>query len=91
MIFEWDENKSRINLKKHGVSFDEAMTFFGDPLSVTVADPEHSVDEYRFVDIGLSDKIRLLVVAYTERGNHIRIISSRMALPAERTMYEKGD
>jgi uncharacterized DUF497 family protein len=91
MIFEWDENKSRINLKKHGISFDEAMTVFGDPLSVTIADPVHSVDEYRFVDIGLSDKIRLLVVAYTDRGNRIRIISSRLALPAERTMYEKGD
>jgi uncharacterized DUF497 family protein len=90
MIFEWDENKSRANLKKHGVSFEEAKTVFGDPLSLTIGDPDHSVNEMRFVDIGVSDRSRLLLVSYTERGNRIRLISSRLALPAERTMYEEG-
>jgi hypothetical protein len=91
MIFEWDENKSSANLKKHGVSFEEARTILGDPLSLTVDDPEHSDDEYRFIDIGISDKGRLLVVSYTERRRRIRIISARLALPAERKVYEKGN
>ena len=90
-IFEWDEKKARINLKKHGVSFDEAVTVFLDPLSITVADPSHSETEYRFLDIGLSDQGRLLVISYTERVSHIRIISSRPALPAERKAYEKSN
>ena len=90
MIFEWDEQKAASNLKKHGVSFQEAKTAFGDTLSITVADPEHSDTEYRFIDIGLTERGRLLVVSYTERGARIRIISSRLALPAERILYEKG-
>ncbi|HIJ81601.1 MAG TPA: BrnT family toxin [Desulfuromonadales bacterium] len=90
MIFEWDEQKAAGNLKKHGVSFQEAKTVFGDPLSITVADPEHSDSEDRFIDIGLTENGRLLVVAYTERGTKIRIISARLALPVERTIYEKG-
>lgn len=90
MIFEWDDQKATSNLKKHGVSFQEAKTVFGDMLSITVADPEHSESEYRFIDIGLTESGRLLVVSYTERGTKIRIISSRLALPAERMLYEKG-
>lgn len=90
MIFEWDDQKASSNLKKHGVSFQEAKTVFGDTLSITVADPEHSESEYRFIDIGLTESGRLLVVSYTERGTKIRIISSRLALPAERMLYEKG-
>ena len=90
MIFEWDDQKATSNLKKHGVSFQEAKTVFGDTLSITVADPEHSESEYRFIDIGLTESGRLLVVSYTERGTKIRIISSRLALPAERMLYEKG-
>lgn len=90
MIFEWDDQKAKSNLKKHGVSFQEAKTVFGDKLSITVADPEHSESEYRFIDIGLTESGRLLVVSYTERGTKIRIISSRLALPAERMLYEKG-
>ena len=90
MIFEWDDQKATSNLKKHGVSFQEAKTIFGDTLSITVADPEHSESEYRFIDIGLTESGRLLVVSYTERGTKIRIISSRLALPAERMLYEKG-
>jgi len=91
MIFEWDEKKAVSNLKKHGVSFIEAATVFLDPLSITVVDSEHSVEEYRFLDVGLSDKGRLLVVSYAERSFHIRIISSRPALPVERKAYEKGN
>jgi hypothetical protein len=90
VIFEWDDQKATSNLKKHGVSFQEAKTVFGDMLSITVADPEHSESEYRFIDIGLTESGRLLVVSYTERGTKIRIISSRLALPAERMLYEKG-
>ena len=90
MIFECDNQKATSNLKKHGVSFQEAKTVFGDTLSITVADPEHSESEYRFIDIGLTESGRLLVVSYTERGTKIRIISSRPALPAERILYEKG-
>lgn len=91
MTFEWDEKKAVSNLKKHGVSFVEAATVFLDPLSITVVDSEHSEEEYRFLDVGLSDKGRLLVVSYAERVSHIRIISSRTALPVERKAYEKGN
>jgi len=91
MIFEWDEKKALTNLKKHGVSFNEAITVFHDPLSLTVADQSHSETEHRFLDIGISEQGRLLVVSYTERASRIRIISSRQALPAERKIYEKGD
>ncbi len=91
MIFEWDYNKSKVNLKNHKVSFEEARTVFSDPLSITVADPEHSDTEYRFIDIGMSEQMRLLVVSYTERGKNIRIISARSALPVERRCYEKRD
>ena len=90
MIFEWDDNKSRANIKKHGISFEEARSVFSDPLSITVADPEHSEEEFRFIDIGMSERSRLLVVSYTERGRNIRIISARLALPVERRCYEKN-
>lgn len=89
MIFEWDDIKSRANLKKHGISFEEARSVFSDPLSITVADPDHSDTEFRFIDIGMSEQSRLLVVSYTERRRNIRIISARRALPAERKWYEK--
>jgi len=91
MIFEWDDSKSIVNLKNHKVSFEEARTVFSDPLSITVADPEHSETEYRFIDIGMSEQRRLLVISYTERGTNIRIISARRALPVERKCYEKSD
>jgi uncharacterized DUF497 family protein len=89
MIFEWDDNKSKANIKKHKVSFEEARSVFADSLSITVADPDHSEGEYRFIDIGISEQRRLLVVSYTERGRSIRIISARCALPVERRWYEK--
>lgn len=88
--FQWDEEKAGANLKKHKVSFDEAATVFSDPLSITTRDPDHSVDEQRYLDIGRSDKGRVLVVAYTERGASIRIISCRKATPRERRRYEEG-
>jgi uncharacterized DUF497 family protein len=91
MIFEWDDNKSKANVKNHKISFEEARSVFSDPLSITVADPEHSETEYRFIDIGMSEQRRLLVVSYTERGRNIRIISARRALPVERRYYEKNN
>ncbi len=87
--FEWDEEKAKANFKKHKVSFDEAITVFSDPLSITIPDPDHSIDEERYIDIGTSDKGRVLVVVYTERGANIRIISCRKATPAERRRYEE--
>jgi len=89
MQFEWDPKKSRANLRKHGVSFEEASTVFFDDLSLTGNDPDHSLDEDRFVTFGLSSMGRLLVVAYTERGEHIRIISARLVTGSERKLYEE--
>ena len=89
--FEWDENKAKANLKKHRVGFDEAITVFTDPFSMTIQDPGHSADEQRYIDIGSSDKGRVLVVVYTERGSNIRIISCRRATPSERKLYEEVD
>jgi uncharacterized DUF497 family protein len=88
--FEWDEEKAKANLGKHGMSFDEAATVFIDPFSVTITDPDHSTEEQRYVDIGSSEKGRVLVVVYTERGRSIRIISCRKATPSERRLYEEG-
>jgi uncharacterized DUF497 family protein len=88
LIFEWDEKKADDNLRKHGVSFDEAKTVFNDPFSVTIYDPDHSSHEERYIDIGLSSNGRLIVVSYTERGKRIRIISSREATRKEQQEYE---
>jgi hypothetical protein len=88
--FEWDPRKDVVNLRKHGVSFAEATTAFGDPLSVTVRDPDHSEDEERFVLMGLSHRARLLVVVHTDRGGRIRIISARSATRREKNDYEGG-
>ncbi len=89
--FEWHDDKAKENLRKHGVSFDEAKTVFNDPFSITVADPMHSIDEDRFIDIGVSATGQLLVVAYTERGTNIRLISCRRATRAERRIYERRE
>lgn len=88
MQFEWDAQKAAQNLVKHGVSFDEASTVFGDPLAGTILDPRHSSDELRFVTIGLSVSQRLIVVAHAERDDRIRIISARRATRRERRKYE---
>jgi len=87
--FEWDPSKAKLNFKKHRVSFDEASTVFRDPLSITIADPDQSVSEHRFVDLGMSHRGKLLVVSYTERKGRIRIISARLATRAERKTYEE--
>lgn len=89
LTFEWDEDKAEQNLKKHGVSFHEAKTAFNDPCAITIHDPDHSDTEDRYIDIGLSFKGRLIVVSYTERGEIIRIISSRKAEKREKIM-KKG-
>ncbi len=90
MQFEWDPEKSKANLRKHGVSFDEAPTVFFDDLSLTGDDPDHSLNEERFVTFGVSSMGRLLVVAYTEREERIRIISARPMTGSERKLYEEG-
>jgi uncharacterized protein len=87
--FEWNKTKAAGNLDKHGVSFEEAATVFRDPLSATTPDPDHSVDEERFVTFGVSTSGRLLVVAHADRDDTIRIISARPATPGERTIYEE--
>ncbi len=89
MQFEWDPKKAKDNLKKHGVSFDEAVTAFYDPFSATFDDPDHSVDEQRLITIGFSSKSRLLVIAHTEKGKITRIISARPATTHESKNHEK--
>lgn len=88
MRFEWDSEKAERNLKKHKVSFDEAKTLFDDPLFVIFADPDHSINEKRYIIIGESVNGRLLVVSYTER-NSTRLISARKATRKERKKYEE--
>ena len=90
MHFEWDPAKARQNLHKHGVSFEEASSVFYDPLAVTGADPDHSEGEERLIAFGMSSQGRLLVVAHTERGEAIRIISARVATQSERQIYEES-
>ena len=90
MIYEWDLQKAAWNLRKHGVSFDEAITAFVDPLALTFDDPDHSLDERRFITIGLSTARRLLFVAHTDRGeSRIRIISARPARRREKHEYQE--
>ncbi len=91
LIFEWDERKAKQNIRKHGVSFEEAATVFGDQFSITIYDPLHSEDEDRFVILGMSSKNRLLVVVHTERRDKIRIISARKATKKERKQYESNE
>ena len=87
--FEWDPQKAARNLAKHGVPFEAAATVFGDPLGRITSDPRHSVDEERFVLLGLSRQQRLLAVMFAERGEAIRVISARRAIPRERRDYEQ--
>jgi uncharacterized DUF497 family protein len=91
MEFEWNQDKASLNLQKHGVSFQEAATVFNDPLSVTFPDPDHSMLENRYVIIGISRLGLILVVAHTDRGDSIRIISARKATRQERRFYEEGN
>lgn len=89
-VFEIDPDKAVGNAIKHGVSFGEAQTVFMDPLGLEIPDPEHSMQEERLLLVGRSFHQRLLVVAFTERGDSIRIISAREATRRERRIYEEG-
>jgi uncharacterized DUF497 family protein len=90
VIFRWDPAKAIINLEKHGVSFAEAATAFDDPLSATFPDAEHSRGEHRYLTIGMSIAFRVLVVAHTDDGREVRIISARPATRKEREYHEEG-
>lgn len=90
LLFEWDSRKGRSNARKHGVGFAEASTVFGDSLERTIPDPYHSEGEHRFLSMGNSDRNRLLVVSFVERGSRIRILSARRATAGERQQYESG-
>ena len=96
IVFEWDENKARINLEKHKIGFDEARTIFADPLLVTFVDELHSDKEERFISIGLSRRNRILLAVHTEREEQnetiiIRIISCRKATQTERRRYDEKE
>ena len=90
MRFEWDPKKAAVNLRKHGVSFEEAATALRDDLAMTGRDPDHSSGEHRFITFGISSARRLLVVSHTERADAFRIISARPATRPERKIYEEG-
>lgn len=87
--FEWDEEKARLNLSKHAVSFEGAGTVFGDRYAVTFSDPDHSDEEDRFITIGSSQPGRLLIVSHTDRGERIRPISARAVSRGERMLHEE--
>lgn len=88
--FEWDDDKATGNFAKHGVSFDEAVSVFGDSMALTFADTDHSDAEDRSRTYGMSNKSRLLVVVHTERRNNVRIISARKATRYEKSIYQNG-
>ena len=90
ITFEFDPAKAASNLKKHGVSFDEAVTVFDDTLSSTLRDDQHADEEDRFIIVGLSNKLRLLFVVYTETASSVRLIGARLATATERKQYEEG-
>ncbi|MFZ1573734.1 MAG: BrnT family toxin [Chromatiaceae bacterium] len=89
MTLDWDEDKATRNLTKHGVSFDESVGAFDDPLYIDFFDPEHSENEHRYIRVGCSERRRILVVSYTECGNVTRLISARLATKRERQAYEE--
>ena len=88
MRFEWDRDKASSNLRKHRVSFDEAVTVFYDPLAATFEDPDHSKGERRSITVGDSARSRLLVVCHTDRRGDVRLISARPATRQERNRHE---
>jgi uncharacterized DUF497 family protein len=89
MEFEWDSQKADLNERKHGVTFQEAATVFGDPLAMTFEDPDHSINEHRYITFGLSFYKRLLVVSHTDRGESTRVISARKMTHKEKKIYEE--
>jgi uncharacterized protein len=90
LTFQWDLRKAAANVRRHEVSFEEAATAFADPLSLTISDPDHSDEEQRFILLGVTCHGRTAVVAFTERGDDIRIVSARPATASERRAYEQG-
>jgi uncharacterized DUF497 family protein len=90
VTYEWDPAKAAANLRKHGVSFEEAASVFLDPVALTFSDPDHSEYEERLLTIGRSARHRVLFVAHTERGERVRIISARQATRGEQDQYEEG-
>ena len=91
MRFEWNSDKAESNYRKHDISFEEAATVFNDPLSTTFPDPDHSIEENRYIIIGRSKFGQLLIIAHTDRGETIRIISARKSTRPERRFYEQGN
>ena len=89
MNFEWESEKAAENLERHGIAFEEAATAFGDPLSITIGDPDHSEAEDRFILLGMTFRGRLVVVVHTDRGENVRLISARLATRRERQSYEQ--
>jgi uncharacterized DUF497 family protein len=89
--FEWDPDKANKNVEKHHVSFEEAATVFDDPMFITFIDDEHSIDEERYITIGLSSRGRLLMLAHADRKDHIRIISARRATKKEEQFYAEAN
>ena len=89
LTFEWDGRKAAANLRKHGVAFEEAASAFGDPLSLTIPDPDHSAQDERCVLPGMTARHRLVVVAHTDEADTMRLISARLATSAERRNYEE--
>ncbi len=89
LTVEWDPGKAQTNLRKRRVSFEEASTVFGDSMSITIRDPDHSTGETRFLDVGRSHPGRLLIVPYTKRGSRIRVISARQERRRERKEHEE--
>ena len=90
MKFEWDPAKDEANRAKHGIGFEEAATVFGDRSALSWEDPGHSIGEYRTLTLGYTDRGRLAIVAHTERGERIRIITARLASRTERDLYESA-
>ncbi len=90
MKIEWNPLKAKLNIKKHGITFEEAATAISDPMAVTGSDPDHSIYEERYITFGVSLKGKLLVVSHTDEEGTIRLISARKASKGERELYEKG-
>ncbi|MDQ1362863.1 MAG: uncharacterized protein QG652_723 [Pseudomonadota bacterium] len=90
MKIEWDPKKAKSNFRKHKVSFEEAATAFKDPIAATGHDPDHSAGEFRYITFAVSETGRILVIAHTDTGDTVRIISARIASKKERKIYEEG-
>jgi uncharacterized DUF497 family protein len=90
MEFEWDPKKAVANARKHTITFKEAASVFGDPLAITFEDPDHSMNENRWITFGMSLQKGLLVVSHTERGDKTRIVSARLMDRKEKKIYEEG-